>query len=240
MFTCLLVSPRDIRCHIAGIIVDEVQRAVVDAQPERHRVTRSTILSKMRASANEGMMPTLWLSICGVILRDLDFGAHASAVDDHQRAYVDAISEACHCLYSEKPVQVLKLLESLPMTVVQSSGCDTVGRCVWEIAHSLRVALYLAAHCEVSRANSSGAPYVFPIMAQLPGQPLRAAGPIDLVASLAGAAVVHAMNTCGELGGWLAFEEDGDAHERMQRQAARQRFVATSLFKQFVILISRY
>ena len=81
MFKCLIVSPRDIRCHIAGIVVDEVQRAVVDAQPERHRVTRSTILSQKRAAANETMMPTLWLSICGVMLRDLDFGAHAAAGD---------------------------------------------------------------------------------------------------------------------------------------------------------------
>src|SRR5271170_7513367 len=123
MFSCILVSPRDIRCHVAGIVVDEVQRAIIDAQPERHRVTRSTILSQKRGAANETMMPALWLSICGVMLRDLDFGAHVAAVNDSQRAYVDAISEACICLFSEKPIQAVKLLEGLAMTIVQSCGC---------------------------------------------------------------------------------------------------------------------
>jgi hypothetical protein len=236
MFSCLLMSPRDIRCHVAEIVVDEVQRAVIDAQPERHRLTRNTILLQKRAGANEAMMPALWLSICGVLLRDLDFGAYAAAADEQQRGYVDAVSEACICLFSEKPVQALKLLEGVGMTVAQSCGCDTIGRCVWEIAHSIRVAVYLAAHCEAGMAGPSG----IPIAAQPNGKPL-CVGPIDLVARLAGAALVHAMRTSAELGGWLAFEEDAqDAHVRMERQAARERLVATRLFKEFVILISRY
>ena len=240
MFSSLILSPRDIRCHIAGIVVDEVQRAVIDAQPERHRITRSTILSQKRASANEAMMPVLWLSICGVMLRDLDFGAHTAAVNDSQRGYVDAVSEACICLFSERPFQTVQLLDSLGVTVVQSCGCDTVGRCVWEIAHSIRVAVYLAAHCEAGLTGQIGSKSVFPIVARPDGTPL-CPGPIDLVSKLAGAAVVHAMRTSAELGGWLAFaDDDVDTNERIERQAARQRYVATRLFKEFNVLISRY
>jgi hypothetical protein len=241
MLTCLIVTPRDIRNHVAGIVVDDIERAILHAQPESQRTMRKIVMSQRRAAANEVMMPTLWLSICGVMLRDPEYGIYNAATSNAQREYGDAVSEACLCHYSEKPAETLRLLDRVQMNAIQSDSLDNVGTCVWEIAHSIRVALYFAARCEVGEVDPAGTVCVFPIMSDLGRLPLQLAGPIDLLARLASAAVVNAMRVTGELAGWIALESDAvDIVERFNRQDGGRKYVANSLYKQFVRLLSRY
>jgi hypothetical protein len=187
------------------------------------------------------MMPTLWLSLCGVVLRDPEYGIYNAATSDAQREYADAVSEACLALHAERPTETIRLLDRLQMTAVQSDSLDNIGTSVWEIAHSLRVALYFAARCEVGEIDSTGSVCVFPIMSEIGRLPLQIAGPIELLARLAAAAVVNAMRTCGELAGWIALESEAvDLAERFNLQDGGRRHVANSLFKQFVRLLDRY
>jgi len=235
-----MLSPRDVRLHLAGIIVDEVERAILDAQPEAYRSMRRTAMSQKRAAASEAEMPNLWLSLCGVLLRDPDYGLFTRSTSEEQRIYVDIVSEACFCLHAEKPDQATVLLNQLQMTVNRPHPGDNVCACVWEIAHSLRVALHLAARCELGEPDANGTVCVFPIVSSVGMTALRPTGPVDLLAKLASAAIIHAMKTCGELVGWIAFETDAvDLAERMAAKEGGHRHVANSLFKQYVRLLSR-